>query len=249
MEFTYDPPLVVLSIAVAILGFFTGLVMMTGIRAIRGPEAAIRILLGGIGIGGGAWAMHFVAMMAVVLPVKLSYEVYQSAVSALIVVVFTVIALASLNRRDIRSHTLAVSALFLGAGISSMHYLGMNAVRGGVLISYSWLGVAVSVIIAAQVSAVALWFAFRERGVTDTFLGAIALGLAVASMHYATMEATRFLPGEEFGETLHNVVSDAHLAMIIAVGVYIVCGISIAVFAALAFARRNALRRHGRATR
>ncbi len=69
MPFTYDPALVALSIAIAILGSFTGLVMTAGIRRIRGPEVALRVALGGIGVGGGVWSMHFIAMLAVVLPI------------------------------------------------------------------------------------------------------------------------------------------------------------------------------------
>jgi hypothetical protein len=47
-----------------------------------------------------------------------------------------------------------------------MHYLGMAATRGGCVIHYSRLGVFISVLIAVQASGVALWFTFRQRGVS-----------------------------------------------------------------------------------
>jgi NO-binding membrane sensor protein with MHYT domain len=238
MEFTYDSGLVAVSIAIAILGSFTGLVMTSGIRHIRGPEAVLRIILGGIGIGGGVWSMHFIAMLAVILPIELSYEVSQTALSAVLAVIFTAIALAIVSGDKFGYYTLPVSAGFLGSGIGAMHYLGMNAVRGCGL-DYSWLGVTISVVIAIQASAVALWFAFRERGVIDTFLGAIALGLAIATMHYSGMEATRFLPAATPGEVLGNVVSDHYLALAISITIYSLCGLCLVVFAVLTFTRRT----------
>jgi NO-binding membrane sensor protein with MHYT domain len=128
-----------------------------------------------------------------------------------------------------------------------MHYIGMSAIRGDAAISFSWLGVAISILIAVQASAVALWFAFRQRGLLDTVLGAIALGLAIASMHFMAMQATHFLPVAESDPFVSEVESARHLAITISIAVYGVCGVAIFVFAALTYARRLATRRQSRA--
>jgi NO-binding membrane sensor protein with MHYT domain len=239
VEFGYDSGLVAVSIAIAILGSFTGLVVTTGIRHVQGPEVILRVILGGLGVGGGIWSMHFIAMLAVILPVPLSYDITQTAISAVLAVMFTATAFAIFGRNAFGKYTLPVSALFLGAGIGGMHYLGMNAVRGNCFITYSWLGVFISILIAVQASGVALWFAFRERGVIDTLLGAIALGLAIASMHYSGMEATRFLPAENGAELFQGALSKAHLAIAISFTIYAVCGMCIFVFAFRTFTRRT----------
>lgn len=240
MEFTYDSGLVAVSIAIAILGSFTGLVVTTGIRRVQGPEVILRVILGGLGVGGGIWAMHFIAMLAVILPIPLSYDLAETVISAVLAVIFTALAFAIFGRNLFGKYTLPVSALFLGAGIAGMHYLGMNAVRGNCLTTYSWLGVLISVAIAVQASGVALWFAFRQRGVLDTLLGAVALGLAIASMHYAGMEATRFVPVETAQEIFQGAISKAHLAIAISITIYSVCGLCILVFALRTFTRRTA---------
>jgi NO-binding membrane sensor protein with MHYT domain len=246
VEFTYNQGLVVLSIAVAMLGSFTGLVMTTGIGNVPRSEAKLRIILGGLGIGGGIWSMHFISMLAVVLPIKLSYDVAETAVSAVIAISFTAVALAIVSSRRFGAATLPLSALFLGCGIGGMHYLGMHAIRGSCVLLYSWIGVAVSVAIAIQASGVALWFAFRKRGVLDTFLGAIVLGLAIASMHYSGMEATRFLPASSPVEAVSLVLSESHLALATAVTLYVVCGTCLIVFAVLVFRPRTPKRDHFR---
>ena len=101
------------------------------------------------------------------------------------------------------------------------------------MIQYSWFGVVISVLIAIQASAVALWFAFRQRGVIDTFLGAIFLGLTIALMHYSGMEATRFLPGAAMEEDLTLLWSEKYLAFAITVTIYGVCSTCLVVFSFL----------------
>jgi NO-binding membrane sensor protein with MHYT domain len=235
VEFSYDRGLVALSIAVAILGSFTGLVMTAGIRAAPANDVRLRILLGGIGIGGGIWSMHFISMLAVILPIKLHYDVTETALSAVIAIAFTATALAIVSFKKLGSATLPLSALFLGCGIGGMHYLGMHAIRGGCALRYSWIGVAISVAIAVQASGVALWFAFRQRGVVDTFIGAIVLGLAIAAMHYSGMEATRFLPASGPMEALRLVLSEHYLALAIAIAIYAICSTCLLVFAFMVF--------------
>lgn len=237
MDFTYDSGLVAVSIAIAILGSFTGLVVTTGIRRVQGREAALRILLGGLGVGGGVWSMHFIAILAINLPIPLTYDLGQTAISAVLPVAFTAIAFAIVGRDFFGRLTLPISALFLGAGIAGGHYLGMNAIRGNCMLSFSLLGVSISMAIAVQASAVALWFAFRQRGVIDTLLGAVALGLAIASMHYCAMEATRFLPVANSAELVRGALSKPHLAIAISFTIYSVCGLCIFVFAFRTFGR------------
>ena len=233
MEFYYDPGLVALSIVVAILGSFTGLVMTTGIHRVPRHEAQLRVILGGIGIGGGVWSMHFIAMLAVQLPIPLNYAVIPTSVSALIAVIGTAVALTTVSSDRFGDATLPLSALFLGLGIGGMHYIGMYGIRGSCMIQYSWFGVVISVLIAIQASAVALWFAFRQRGVIDTFLGAIFLGLTIALMHYSGMEATRFLPGAAMEEDLALLWSEKYLAFVITVTIYGVCSTCLVVFSFL----------------
>jgi NO-binding membrane sensor protein with MHYT domain len=99
--------------------------------------------------------------------------------------------------------------------------------------------VSIAVAIAVQASAVALWFTFRQRGVVDTLLGAVALGLAIASMHYSAMEGTRFLPAANSAEIAHGALSKTQLAIGISFAIYGVCGLCIFVFAFRTFGRRT----------
>jgi signal transduction histidine kinase len=85
----------------------------------------------------------------------------------------------------------------MGAGICSMHYVGMAAIRITPAIHYDPFWVATSFVIAIGASFAALWVAFSSRENRRWWryhivLGAIAMGFAIAGMHYAGMVAARF---------------------------------------------------------
>jgi predicted signal transduction protein with EAL and GGDEF domain len=89
----------------------------------------------------------------------------------------------------------------MGAGISTMHYLGMGAITIVPAISYDPLLVAISILIAVSASFVALrlFFRLREGRSSHQWLARIAaavvMGLAISGMHYTAMAASRFASG------------------------------------------------------
>ncbi len=80
----------------------------------------------------------------------------------------------------------------MGAGIWSMHFVGMVALRLPVEVQYDWPTVMLSMVAAVCASAVALFVVSRKRlGVIAAFTGSILMGGAIAAMHYIGMEAMR----------------------------------------------------------
>ena len=235
MEFAYNQSFVALSIGVAILGSFTGLVMTSGIRQGDISAAKLRIALGALGIGGGIWSMHFIAMLSIILPIELSYSLVPTIISAVIAISFTGAAFWIVGANRFGRATLPASALLLGLGIGGMHYLGMYAIEGSCTIVYSWLGIIISVVVAIQAAGVALWFAFRKRAVIDTLLGSVALGLAIAFMHYSAMESTQFIPATRASELPQLLISEDYLALSVAIMMYLVCGTCLMVFSILTY--------------
>jgi PAS domain S-box-containing protein len=59
-------------------------------------------------------------------------------------------------------------------------------------LTYDYVWVAVSVVIAIAASTVALWLAFRRSALTGKIGGSIAMGLAISGMHYSAMEGAIF---------------------------------------------------------
>src|SRR5258708_36210075 len=88
-----------------------------------------------------------------------------------------------INRQNAPPLSLGFSGIFMGLGIAAMHYIGMAALREHAEISYDFLFVALSLVIAIGASTAALWLAFRTTEFGQKFVGAVVLGVAISGMH------------------------------------------------------------------
>jgi len=232
----YDHWLVGLSVTVAVLVSYTALRLAARVAANEGYGAQIWIGIGASAMGVGIWSMHFIGMLAFSLPIPLAYDVPTTLLSLLVAILTSGFALTITSGRRLTILRLAGSAVVMGAGISTMHYMGMAAITIVPGIAYDpWL-VACSVLIAVSASFVALWLfhSLREGRSFQQWLmrsaAAVVMGLAISGMHYTGMAATRFAAGSfcQGGVTLQNgwlgatvgVVAIGLLAMTLLTGVY-----------------------------
>jgi NO-binding membrane sensor protein with MHYT domain len=250
VQFSYDIGLAVLSVAIAILTVFTGLVMTTRLRDVRRWDAAIRIGFAGLALGGGFCATDAIAITAITAPVELHYDPLIAGLAALIAVTFAITALAGVAFDLLGRYTLPCATLFLGSGLAVTHHLGLAALRGDWQIGLGWFGVAGASLIAIETAGLALWFAFRKRGVLDTVLASVAVALAAASTHYLGMEGARFLPSASTVLAVQSSAPNWPVALMTAAVMYCLCTVSLLVFCALTFkpqivARPLRLQAHG----
>ena len=201
MPIAYNPWLVALSIAVAILVSFTSLRLAARVAESQGIVSRAWLILGAISMGTGIWAMHFVGMLALALPIQLRYDVGLTLASLGTAVVTSgfAIRIASRPRLGLARHLLC--SLIMGLGIVGMHYLGMSSIRIVPAIAYDRSLVAASIAIALTASYIALWLTFSLRSGTHRHLwiarlgGAVVMGVAIAGMHYTGMAASIIQPG------------------------------------------------------
>ncbi len=76
----YNHILVVLSFVVAILAAYTALNMAARVAGSEGIAARVWLAGGGIAMGIGVWAMHFIGMLAMDLSMSMSYNVSLTSV-------------------------------------------------------------------------------------------------------------------------------------------------------------------------
>jgi NO-binding membrane sensor protein with MHYT domain/hemoglobin-like flavoprotein len=222
MTVTYDPGLVLLSIAVAILGSLTALALTAKKQNDEESwQVSFALANGGLIQGATIWSMHFVAMMAVQFPILVNYNLVETIGSICIAIVATGTGLYLASTRTLGLVSIPVGAVLMGLGIAGMHYLGMSAIRGCGL-AYDLRLVAASVGIAIVASMAALWFAFYKRKLWMTLAGGVVQGLAIASMHYTAMAATYFVPLGIPVELTTPLFSQNLLAYMIASGIAVV---------------------------
>ncbi len=209
----HDPLLVVLSYLVSVLGSFTALQLAIAIPAAQGAAQRWRaVVAAGAAMGGGAiWAMHFIAMLACKMDIAVSYDLTLTALSAVIGIVSCMAGLAIAGSGVFGWGKLIAAGVFMGLGVTGMHYTGMAAMLMPADTHYDTTLVAASAAIAIVASIVALWLAFNLRGWLQMLGSALVMGVAVCGMHYTGMLAASFVPNGAGEAALAGGLSGANL--------------------------------------
>ena len=191
----YDPWLVALSYIVASLAAYTAIDLAGRVSEYRTePRRAAGWLLGGaFAMGAGIWSMHFVAMLAYKLPIHVRYEPWTTFASMVAAIATSGFALFIVTRGVLSWRRLLTSGAIMGAGIGTMHYTGMAALRLDALVLYYLGGWLLSIVNAIVCSTIAIWLVFRLGRGNNLMLKALAalvMGVAICGMHYTGMWAT-----------------------------------------------------------
>jgi NO-binding membrane sensor protein with MHYT domain len=189
---THNPYLVALSILVAAFASYTALDLGGHVATSRGLARRVWLVAAAITMGGGIWSMHFVAMLAFIMPTPMSYDIGLTALSLMVAIFVTGGGFYVISRKSASLLRLVFSGIFMGLGIVAMHYTGMAAMRGHAELSYDRLYVALSIIVAIGASTAALWLAFRTTDLGQKVVAAVVMGLAISGMHYTAMWGTIF---------------------------------------------------------
>jgi NO-binding membrane sensor protein with MHYT domain/CheY-like chemotaxis protein len=195
---SYNHGLVLLSYLVAVLGSYAFLQFATRIAELR--DTGLRLgwmAIGAIAMGSGIWAMHFVAMLAHVLPIPVSYDLGVTALSGVPAILAAAVALHVVARPVVTATRLLIGGTLMGAGIGAMHYTGMSALQLDALVRYDPTLFAASIVVAVVLAILALqtreWLSRLRLGRLGSLReigGALILGFAVTAMHYTAMEST-----------------------------------------------------------
>lgn len=224
----YNQILVVISFVVAILAAYTALNMAARVAGSQGIAARVWLAGGGVSMGIGVWA---IGMLAMDLSMSMSYNAVLTVLSMVIAISSSMFTLWLVSGEQLRLRRLLPGAVVMGTGIVAMHYTGMAAleVTPGIVWDKKW--VAISVVIALAASLAALWLTFRLRQEAARMalmrLGAaITMGIAIAGMHYAGMEAAQF-PMSTMVH--HHGINGSWLAILVSVVALAILGITLLV--------------------
>ena len=191
----YDPGLVVLSYIVASLAAYTAIDLAGRVSEYRVERrrAGAWLAGGAFAMGAGIWSMHFVAMLAYQLPIPVRYEPWTTLASMVAAIATSGFALYIVTRDRLSWRRLVVSGTIMGAGIGTMHYTGMHAMRLDALVMYYLAPWLLSIVNAIVCSTVALWLVFRlgaGSNLPSKVIAALVMGVAICGMHYTGMYAT-----------------------------------------------------------
>lgn len=222
LDVSHNLWLVAASLAVALMAGFTGLSLTKGASSLPMGPRKTRVAMAAVALGGGIWAMHFVAMLGLQLPILFYYDPLITLISALVAILIVGIALLILHFLPRTPMTISAAGLCVGIGIPVMHYIGMSGMRL-CQPSYSLLGLIEAGLASVVLGMGAIWIAYGARTYRNILLGTLGFGCAVFAVHFVAMFGTSFsaVPG---AGAEGPVISNATLALIVAVIAFVICG-------------------------
>lgn len=203
MVATYNTLLVLLSIGMAFLASYTAIHLALRMTSASGFARTLWHMGGGFSMGTGIWGMHFIGMLALELPVSVSYDLFLTFISWLLAVVASVTVLSVISRGRPGWLIWISCAVMMGIGITGMHYVGMFAMQIQPAIQYDFLLLLLSFAIAILISLAAIFIIHmiglyndQEKAGKSLFWtkisAALAMAIAISGMHYTGMSAAIF---------------------------------------------------------
>ncbi|WP_368169953.1 putative bifunctional diguanylate cyclase/phosphodiesterase [Aeromonas sp. R4-3] len=224
----YSNDLVFFSILLAVLASYTALNMTSRVSQSQGWGAALWLTGGAFAMGFGIWSMHFIGMLAFNLPIALGYDLPLTGLSLVAAIGSSAFALWLVSRPQLPWGRILFGAVLMGAGIATMHYIGMAAMKIMPGIHYQRGLFVLSILIAVLASGAALWIAFRLRNSSphaffSKACASLVMGCAIIGMHYTGMAAAQF-PKRSLSVALYTGLDTQWLATVVII-------VTLAVFA------------------
>lgn len=187
--------LVLLAALICILSCYVAVMLTQRARMVEGTARHLWLGAAGATSGFGIWATHFIAMLAYDPGVVIGYDMKPTLISLAVAIVVTTIGLAVATCVSGR-RALVAGGLLLGAGIASMHYIGMSAVELPGTLHWDPVYIAASLVCSGLFGVLALLVCMRAKpGIRSRLLATGLMALGVVSLHFTGMAAVTIEPG------------------------------------------------------
>jgi signal transduction histidine kinase len=200
MQGSFDPFIVCLSVLASILAVYVALDLTGRVAASVGSVRSAWIMAGALATAVGMWTMHFTGMLALRLPVTVTYTVSGMLLALAIAVVASILSLLVAATRGSMSVPVILAGCLLGLGMGAMHVVAMSAMRMAAMPVFDNRMILLSMAIAIFASVALVSSASRLRsdegsgGWYRRLLPSLVIGGLIAIMHYTAMAGTTFRP-------------------------------------------------------
>src|SRR3954447_25083987 len=180
------------------------------VRAAHGSARLPWLVGGSLVVGLSIWAMHFVALLSIQVPLPITEDPVTLGVAAVTAVVAAAGALYHVDRGVNGVNPLFLSGGLKGFAVVATHYPLMAALHIPAEIKYDPVMLAVSVVLAVTCSIGTLSFAERlrsappARAMLERLAAAAIMGGCLTIMHHAAMGAGRFVPDDIWREHFYR---------------------------------------------
>ena len=236
----HDELLLVASVLIAILA---ASVLIPSVERFRASTTWSSHLLwtitGALAMAFGVWGMHFCGLLALELPVPITFEPTLTALSVVPAIIGAAVTIGVCKAPIPPPVRVYVASVSMSLGFGAMYYTSMEAVVGPLHIRYDFALFVLSFVAAA----VLLWGGLLSNILltlrtanhwSARLAGSVILGIAVSATHFFAALATRFYPNPGFDAPIHEFD-----ARIITLGIVVVISILVGLLLMAIFIDRR----------
>jgi diguanylate cyclase (GGDEF)-like protein/PAS domain S-box-containing protein len=218
----HDHRLVLLAGTICAFACALALLIVQRSASVRGGDRRRWLILAALATGLGIWSTHFIAMLAYEPNLPTGYDIPLTLTSILAAVVVTGFGWAAELHTKRRSWS-PLPAAILAAGIGTMHYIGMQALRvqGQLIWDHGFVAASLAV---GFVLATAALYARRRLRKFAVPAAALLLTLAICGLHFMAMAAATILPNPNI-EVPVNTMAPGILAVLVGAAALILLAI------------------------
>jgi NO-binding membrane sensor protein with MHYT domain/methyl-accepting chemotaxis protein len=189
----HDWRLVIVAGIICLLASLVAVSLFRRAQATGGRIRAMWTLTAGVVSGYGIWATHFIAMLAYDPGLAMAYNIGLTALSLLVAAAVTGVGLGVAAYVPGR-WSAPIGGAIVGAGVASMHFLGMWALELPGQVTWSSDLVVSAIVLGMLFAMGGLTIAARRTGAGWTVAAALLLTVAIVSMHFTAMGAVEIVP-------------------------------------------------------
>ncbi|SED48192.1 diguanylate cyclase (GGDEF) domain-containing protein [Rhizobiales bacterium GAS188] len=189
----HDLRMVALAALICALASYTAINLLNHVRRLGDGTQDLWLCVAAVSTGFGIWATHFVAMLAFIPGIPNGYDFSLTALSLISAIILTGVGLACAAASVIPGGRWIGGAI-VGAGIATMHYVGMAAFEIAGRITWDPTLVAASILLGGALGALSLKVGLTNGSVRSKLAGALLLTLAICSHHFTAMGAAAIIP-------------------------------------------------------
>lgn len=193
IEGAYNYNIVFVAILVAILATFSSLHIIEKMSHETGKSKYFWLISGSFVMGTGMWAAHYIGMLSFEVPIASSHDLLLTFVSIAVSIVSFFIGFYFIMPRTVNNLQFILSVFFLGVGITSMHYIGIEAVniQADIVHNKFYMILSLAIAFLAAIVTLKLFLIVRNQSFSIWLkaLGSFIMGIAIYLSHAVSMQS------------------------------------------------------------
>ncbi len=191
--FAYHQSLMLLAASVCLFGTWVGMRHFARARATAGPIRYGWLFMASVGTGAALWAATFISILALDPLLDSAFAVGPTA-AVLLIGIVACLAGFEIGSRPRPALAPELGGIVMGIGIIAMHYIGFKAWHVAGTITWSWWGIALTLVVGLGLSALSVNRANRPVTRYCRHGAAIVMTVMICAMHYSMAGSVTVTP-------------------------------------------------------